>query len=222
MQYLYHENSGQSELVLSGDEHHYVFKVRRHRQNEIIALRNLKDDTLYLYKIVSIDKKEAFLELVEEKNLQITAKKELHIGWCMIEPKNIEKVLPSLNEMGVSKITFILCTRSQQNNKIDLERLHRIVLNSSQQCGRSHMMEFDTIGSIKEFLSQNPNSYMLNFSQNHISELNDIETIVIGCEGGFTDKEIVLFDKTKIVGFDTPLILKSESAVCAVVSKILI
>jgi 16S rRNA (uracil1498-N3)-methyltransferase len=222
MQYLYHENSGQSELVLNGDEHHYVFKVRRHRQNEIIALRNLKDDTLYLYKIVSIDKKEAFLELVEEKNLQITAKKELHIGWCMIEPKNIEKVLPSLNEMGVSKITFILCTRSQQNNKIDLERLHRIVLNSSQQCGRSRMMEFDTIDSIKEFLSQNPNSYMLNFSQNHISELNDIETIVIGCEGGFTDKEIVLFDKTKIVGFDTPLILKSESAVCAVASKILI
>ncbi|KIM03703.1 MAG: 16S rRNA methyltransferase, partial [Sulfurovum sp. AS07-7] len=68
----------------------------------------------------------------------------------------------------------------------------------------------------------NPKSYMLNFSQNHISELNDIETIVIGCEGGFTEKEIALFDESKIVGFDTPLILKSESAVCAVASKILI
>ncbi len=222
MQYLFHEDSGVKNIKLSGENHHYIFKVRRHRENEIIALRNLKDDTLYLYKIVSIDKKEAFLELVEEKNLQITAKKELRIGWCLIEPKNIEKVLPSLNEIGVSKITFISCARSQQNNKIDIQRLQRIVLNSSQQCGRSRMMEFDTTGSLKEFLSQNPNSYMLNFSQNHISNSSDIKTIVIGCEGGFTDKEIALFDTSKIVGFDTPLILKSESAVCAVASKILI
>ncbi len=222
MQYLFEGKSGEKNIILTGDSHHYIFKVRRHRQNEIIALRNLQDDTLYLYKISSINKKKAFLELVEEKDLQITAKKELHIGWCLIEPKNIEKVLPSLNEIGVSKITFILCARSQQNNKIDIQRLQRIMLNSSQQCGRSRMMEFDIMGSLKEFLSQNPKSYMLNFSQNHISELNDIETIVIGCEGGFTEKEIALFDESKIVGFDTPLILKSESAVCAVASKILI
>lgn len=222
MQYLFEDKSGEQNIILRGDSHHYIFKVRRHRQNEIIALRNLKDDTLHLYKIISIDKKEAVLELTEEKNLQITAKKELHIGWCLIEPKNIEKVLPSLNEIGVSKITFISCARSQQNNKIDLERFRRIVLNSSQQCGRSQMMEFEKMDSLKEFLSKNPDSYILNFSQNHISNGRDIKTIVIGCEGGFTDKEVALFDASKIIGFDTPLILKSESAVCAVASKVLV
>jgi 16S rRNA (uracil1498-N3)-methyltransferase len=222
MQYLFEDKSGEQNIILRGDSHHYIFKVRRHRQNELIALRNLKDNILYLYKIISIDKKEATLELMEEKSLQIIAKKELHIGWCLIDIKNIEKVLPSLNEIGVSKITFISCARSQQNNKIDIQRLQRIVLNSSQQCGRSRMMEFETVNSLKDFIALYPDSYMLNFSQNRISNNSDIETIVIGCEGGFTDKEISFFDTSKIVGFDTPLILKSESAVCAVAGKLLV
>jgi 16S rRNA (uracil1498-N3)-methyltransferase len=222
MQYLFYDESGAKNIKLIGDNHHYIFKVRRQKQGEMIALRNLKNDILYMYKISSIDKKEAFLELIEERNLPIMAKKRLHIGWCLIEPKNIEKILPTLNEMGIDKITFIYCKRSQQNIKIDIERLNRIVLNSSQQCGRSKMMEFDIVKSLKEFLDKYPKSYMLNFSQNHISKTSEIETIIIGCEGGFSDDEIKLFDESKIIGFDTPLILKSESAVCAAVSKLIL
>lgn len=222
MQYLFYEDSGAKNIKLIGDNHHYIFKVRRHKEGDILGLRNLKNDILYIYKINSIDKKEAFLELVEERELIISTNKKLHIGWCVIEPKNIEKVLPSLNEIGVDKITFITCKRSQQNIKIDFERLHRIVLNSSQQCGRSRMMKFESAKSLKEFLEYYPQSYMLNFSQNHISNIGDIETIIIGCEGGFNDEEIKFFDKNRIVGFDTPLILKSESAVCAVSSKVLL
>lgn len=223
MQYLFENQSGAKSIILTGDSHHYIFKVRRHKDGETIALRNLKNDTLYLYKISKIDKKEAILELIEEQELGVSAKKQLHIGWCLIDPKNIEKVLPSLNEMGVDKITFITCKRSQQNIKLDFKRLDRIVLNSSQQCGRSRMMEFDNVNSLNEFLEKYPDSYMLNFSQKHISQNgDDIKTIVIGCEGGFTDKEVALFDESRVVGFDTPLILKSESAVCTVASKLIL
>jgi len=222
MQYLYHLNSGDNQLILRGDEHHYIFKVRRHRQNEIIALRNLEDNVLYLYKISSIDKKEAYLELIEERELQVIANKKLHIGWCLIDLKNIEKILPTLNEIGVEQITFISCKRSQQNVKVDFERLNRILLNSSQQCGRSSMMNLEISNSLEDFLVKYPKSHILNFSQNYLSNSGDIETVVIGCEGGFSDSEIKLFGTNKILGFDTPLILRSESAVCAVASKILI
>ncbi|MBN2767668.1 MAG: 16S rRNA (uracil(1498)-N(3))-methyltransferase [Campylobacterales bacterium] len=223
MQYIYHENAAQSSLILNGDMHRYIFKVRRHKLGEIIALRDFKSEDIYLHKIVAIDKKEACLELQNTQIMPIYAKKELHIGWCIVEPKNIEKVLPILNEAGVSKVTFIQCKRSQQNFKLDLERLERILLNSSQQCGRSRMMEFGEIGSLQEFITLYPQSYILNFSQNNIEEHKEsIDTIVIGCEGGFMSDEIALFDMQKVVGFDTPLILKSESAVCAVAFKILL
>jgi len=49
-----------------------------------------------------------------------------------------------------------------------------------------------------------------------------LKSVVVGCEGGFSDDEIKLFKSDDIVGFSTPLILRSQTAVCAVSSKILL
>ena len=221
MQYLYHKDSANPTLQLKGDEHRYIFKVRRHRKGEVIPLRNLKDNNIYLYKIVYLDKKEAHLILEESKELIVKAKKRLHIGWCIIEPKNIEKVLPTLNEIGVASISFIYCQRSQKSFKLDFRRLEKILLNSSQQCGRSEIMKLEVFDNLDKFLEIYPNAKALNFSENRLSNIKDIYSIVIGCEGGFSNNEMKLFDNSSIVGLDTPLILKSESAVCAIASNIL-
>jgi 16S rRNA (uracil1498-N3)-methyltransferase len=222
MLYLYLKEAGQPQLTLQGDEHRYIFKVRRHKVEDTLYLRNLEDGLLHRYRITTMDKHSTILELQESQMLEVKAKVPLHIGWCMIDPKNIEKVLPSLNEMGVEKITFIYCKRSQKSFKPDFKRWEKILLNSSQQSGRSELMQLETADDLESFLEKNPHSKMLNFSQNHGISNEGIDTIVIGCEGGFHEEEVALFGKSDIVGFDTPLVLKSESAVCAVASKILL
>jgi len=221
MQYLFHKDASQENLTLSGDEHRYIFKVRRHKEGENIALRNLKDEQIYFYTIASLTKKEALLVLKESKKLTIKATRPLHLAWCIIDPKSVEKVLPTLNEMGVEKITFIYCERSQKSFKLDFKRLEKILLNSSQQCGRSTLMQLDMTKSLNEFLQKHPQSVMLNFSERFLEEKSDVETVVIGCEGGFTKEEIALFSNEKIMGLNSPLILKSESAACAVSAKVL-
>jgi len=220
--YLYHKEAGASTLTLTGDEHRYLFKVRRHKAEDMLYLRNLQDGYLYTYEILSIDKYSAVLTLFSRQYLEVKASSALHIGWCIIDTKNIEKVLPSLNEMGVEKITFIYCKRSQKSFKLDFKRLEKILLNSSQQSGRSVMMKLEIAESLKDFLKENPQSYMLNFSEKCIEDEEGISTIVIGSEGGFSEEERALFEQEKIVGFNTQLVLKSESAVCAVASKILL
>ena len=224
MQYLYNKEAGVSSLDLSGDEHKYIFRVRRHKVEDEIYLRNLYDDFIYKYKISYIDKKLSTLTLMEQKKYVVVSKLKLHIGWCIIDIKNIEKMLPMLNEIGVDKITFIYCNRSQKSFKIDFNRLNKILLNSSQQSGRSRLMKLDIKDNINSFIEENPDSYLLNFSTNILSDKNknDIKSIVVGCEGGLTDDEVLLFNKDKIIGLDTTLILKSESAVSGVASKILI
>jgi len=222
MLYLYHKEAGQPQLTLLGDEHRYIFKVRRHKVDDTLYLRNLEDGLLHRYLITYIDKRSVMLELKESQTLDIKAKVPLHIGWCIIDPKNIEKVLPSLNEMGVEKITFIYCKRSQKSFKVDLKRLEKILLNSSQQSGRSEMMKLEMADDLESFLKVNPESKMLNFSENKVDSQEHIETIVIGCEGGFHEDEVALFKSENMIGFDTPLVLKSESAVCAVASKVLL
>ena len=222
MLYLYHKKAGEPQLTLIGDEHRYIFKVRRHKVDDTLYLRNLEDGLLHRYLISYIDKRSAILELQESQRLEVKAKHSLHIGWCVIDPKNIEKVLPSLNEMGVEKITFIYCKRSQKSFKVDFKRLEKILLNSSQQSGRSELMQLEMADDLETFLEKYPHSKMLNFSENNFISSEGIDTIVIGCEGGFHEEEVALFDKSDIVGFDTPLVLKSESAICAVASKILL
>lgn len=222
MLYLYHKDAGRQQLALIGDEHRYIFKVRRHKVEDTLYLRNLEDGLLHHYSITCMDKRSVNLDLQESITLEIKAKTDLHIGWCIIDPKNVEKVLPTLNEMGVDKITFFYCTRSQKSFILDFNRLEKILLNSSQQSGRSQMMKLETAKDLRSFLQDNPNAKMLNFSHNNFISMNKIETIVIGCEGGFHEDEVALFDAKDIVGFDTPLVLKSESAVCGVAGKILL
>ena len=222
MQFLYHKDAGLEILEIDGESYKYLFRVRRFKVGDIIELRNLQDSKLYSYKITSINKKSAILNLIFGEEKKIKPSKNLTIGWCIIDPKTVEKSLPSLNEIGVFKIVFIKCAYSQANFKINIDRLKKIAINSSQQCGRSSLIEFEFAKSLEDFLSKYPDSYLLNFSQNYYSDTLDISSIVVGCEGGLSQDEIALFEDKKIVGLRGNLILKSETAVTAIASKILL
>ncbi len=221
MQFLYNEFAGVNVLQIQKEDYKYLCKVKRHKIGDVISLRNLKDNFIYLYKIIKISKKDLLLELNEKQESIIKPFKKLHIGWCIIDVKMIEKTLPMLNEIGVSKISFIYCQRSQKNFKINLNRLKKIIINSSQQCGRSVAMEFEIINSLEEYFEKYPKSDILDFGGVALYK-NKIESILIGCEGGFSKNERKLFVNRSIYKLDTSMILRSESAVVAVSSLCLI
>ena len=218
MQFLYYP-APSNNIILTGNEHKYLFKVRRIKKDEIVKIRNLEDDFLYFYKIEDINKKEAFLKLIDKKYASNKPHSFLHLAWCIIDPKNIEKTLPSLNEIGVSKITFVYCDFSQRNFKIRIDRIKTILINSCQQCGRSDLMKIEILNSSKEFFEKYPKFIALDFNGEEINKTNLTQPILIGPEGGFSEKEKQYFQKIiKLKGF----ILRSESAACAVSSKILL
>jgi 16S rRNA (uracil1498-N3)-methyltransferase len=222
MQFVYFKDAGKNIITLEDEIYKYLFRVRRHKVGEIIDFRNLADNKLYSYKVISVDKKSANLQLIYGEEKEVKAKKKLILGWCIIDPKTIEKTLPHLNEIGVSEIVFIKCAYSQANFKIKLQKLEKILINSCQQCGRSDLIKFSFANSLFDFLAKYPNSYLLDFSNNNFSSDMKIDSVVIGCEGGFSEDERALFKNDKILGFDTSLILKSETAAIAIASKILL
>jgi 16S rRNA (uracil1498-N3)-methyltransferase len=223
MQFTYHENAKEQSLIIDGDLHKYLFKIRRHNSSKNLFFRNLKDNFIYEYKIISSSRRDTSLELVSKEEKIIKPTKYLHIGWCIIDFKNIEKVLASLNEIGVSKITFIACEYSQNNIKINYEKLNKILINSSSQSGRSNIIEFDQVDSLEEFIKLYPKTYMFNFSSNNIQDSkDDIKTILLGCEGGFSKEEVEMLDIDKIVGITSDLILRSETAIVTIASKIIL
>jgi 16S rRNA (uracil1498-N3)-methyltransferase len=75
------------------------------------------------------------------------------------------------------------------------------------------------VQNLKSFIEKYPDTYMFNFSQNNITnQKNDIKTIVLGCEGGFSKNEVDLLPSDKIVGIDSNLILRSETAAVTIAS----
>ena len=219
MQFLYYPDTSDT-VILSGEAHKYLFKVRRIKKDEIIKIRNLKDDYLYHYKIKEINKKEAVLILDKKELKPQKPSKFFHLAWCMIDPKNIEKTLPTLNEMGVGKISFIYCDFSQKNFKLKLDRLKKILINSNQQCGRSDIMEIEIIDSSKEFFEKYPQFTALDFDGEKIKcDKRYSNPFLIGPEGGFSESERKYFIQK--IKFDS-FILKSESAACAISAKILL
>ncbi len=223
MQFTYHQNSGQNLLVIDGDLHKYLFKVRRTKSDDKLFFRNLKDDILYEYEISSFSRRETRLTLINQKEFIVESVKLLHIGWCIVDQKTIEKVIASLNELGVQKISFIYCRYSQKQFKINFDKLNKILINSSQQSGRSSIIKLETFDNLDNFLLSYPHTYMFNFSTNLVDdEKENIKTIIIGCEGGFSNDEKEKVNQDKIVGIKSSLILRSETAVLSVASKILI
>ena len=170
-----------------------------------------------------INRNKTTLSLVKFDEKVIEAKKDLHIGWCKINPKSVEKVIASLNELGVSKITFINCEYSQGKYALNYEKLEKLLINSSQQSGRSSILKLAECESFQSFLDKNPNTYMFNFSKHLIdTKKDDINTIIIGCEGGFSNNELGSFDANKLVGIDSNLILRSETGVITIASKLMV
>ena len=223
MQFVYEDSASLEVIDIKDENYNYLIKARRHNIDDLIYFRNLKDQNIYLYKLSFIDRKKATLNLISFEKKIIENENKLHLGWCVVDPKTVEKNICSLNEMGIEKITFIYSEFSQKNFKINLEKLEKILINSSSQCGRSSLMKLDICKNLETFIKENEDIYFLDFSNKNLEENNsNIKTLVVGPEGGFSKKERELMNEDYVVGLNTNLILKSETAIIAASSKIVL
>ena len=77
MQFTYDEFCGTNILEIKDEVYNYLIKARRHKIDDEIYFRNLKDNNIYLYRIDFIDKKKAILNLILCEEKIVLNKKEL-------------------------------------------------------------------------------------------------------------------------------------------------
>jgi len=221
--YILNDDSGKETLHVKGELYKYLVKVRRHCEGDELNFRSRENiKILHKYRVVHVEPRALELSLISSNIDEVKSEKSLHVAWCVIDSKSIEKVLPSLCEIGVDKISFISCDRSQKNFKIDFKRFERIIEASMQQSGRTSFVEFDMYKNIKDFIKDFPDTKVFDFCDNTLQNSADFETVLIGCEGGFSKDEKELLYSLEVFKLDTPMVLRSESAVMAVASKILL
>lgn len=222
MIFFYHPLAGEKKILLENDFFRYLILSRRHRVGDKIFVRNLKNLELFSYEVSEIGKKKAFLCFLEksqekaEKNL-----KNFHLAWGICDVKTITKTLPALNELGVVKISFIWCERSQKVGKISQEKLEKILISSCEQCGRKKLMEIEFFDSLSQFFQENSEVKILDFGGKTLSCPSDKKSaFLVGPEGGFSENERKIFDEKNIFSFDTDLVLRSETAAMKIASMV--
>jgi 16S rRNA (uracil1498-N3)-methyltransferase len=217
MKFMLHPQAGDKELIVSGEEYKYLIKVRRHSVGDTIVFRHRDALKLAHYYILeSIDGRKGIFSHRHTVEEGCESPCHLHIGWCIIDPKTVEKTLPMLVELGVRAITFIRCQRSQHQFKLDFDRCNRIMESAIMQCGRTSIIALEESPSLQHFLTTHPEAMIMDFGGETLTHKETFETVIIGCEGGFSPEERSLFATHPIRHLGIGMILRSETAVTTI------
>ena len=109
---------------------------------------------------------------------------------------------------------------SQKNIKPDLKRMERILINSSQQCGRNSILEIEILNSSDELSKKFQDKIsLIDFGGKSLEIFGNDEIAFVGPEGGFSERERKLFKNSYAI--NSPYILRSNTAILSVCAKLL-
>ncbi len=146
---------GAAELILGPEESHHATGVLRLRAGEQVEVTDGRG-ILCRCEIVAASARECRLRVQETLE---------HYGrmpytlWLAVAPtKNNERyewLLEKATEIGVTRITPVLCDRSERR-VLKTERLHKLLLSAMKQSGRAYLPELDEPTPLRDFLKGSP------------------------------------------------------------------
>ena len=205
-----------AEIILSSKEMHYITKVLRLRINNNIKIFN-ETDGEYLARISTIDKKSCSL-LIHKKLRSPEIQQHLNLAMAIIKQDKMGLVIEKATELGVTAITPVITDRCQIR-KINHEKLSKIIIEATEQSNRItppkllDIIGFEDIITKENLLVLNERS-PTNNKINHKIEKEDI-TLLIGPEGGFSDKEHELISTLNSVSLGHNILRAETAAISA-------
>lgn len=217
--------NGQKVLINDQDLVHQLSKVLRLKTGDQIILL---DNSGFEY-LVNLEKIADRIEGWVMEKIKNTKEPDKKIILCQSLLKNdrFEQVLKFCTNLGISGFMPFISEKSisQEINPNKLERYQKIIQESAEQAGRGFLPKLEKLASFDELLKllkenktlkligweQEKEKKLLDFSQ----EIDQAEKIylVIGPEGGLTEKEIKLTVEAGCFSYSLgPLVLRSEIA----------
>lgn len=183
--------------------------------------------TDYIAEISFEGKDSAALSIVEAKKNNVGINSDITLYAAIVKKDNFEWIVEKATELGVSKIVPVISERSEKKN-LNIERLRRILIESSEQSWRGNVPVLAEIISLEDVITE-----IKSISQSIIAwdptgdECSESEmkqrpiSIFVGPEGGWSERELAAFKDSKIkVRSIGKQILRAETAVIAILSKI--
>jgi 16S rRNA (uracil1498-N3)-methyltransferase len=201
--YLPEQDLLENQIEVKGKDYHYLKNVLRLKAGDIFTGINRKGDN---FKLTILEEKRNSLLLKAEKISEKAEKRsfKIHLYQCLPKAAKMDLIVRQAAETGVEKIIPVISNNTiAKPNEKKAERWRRIIREAVQQSGTSIYTEIENPLSFKK-LNNLSEGIKLFFHQKSLSEnslfsylqigykkgnLNKIN-ILIGPEGGFTDKEV--------------------------------
>lgn len=201
---------------------HQWQKVLRYRVGDELTLFDGSIEVLY--KISEIKNDEIALQKVTEISPKKPTKHVL-LAWSLLKKDKNDWVIQKATEIGVTHFAPIESERSEKTG-FNKERATKILIEASEQCGRIDIPKIDeplTLSNVIKTYKQAYNLYICNEESDvNKIDLEDNIGILIGPEGGWSDKEIELLKNENINFLNLGhLTLRAETAAIVAATKIL-
>ncbi len=157
---------------------------------------------------------------------------QIHLIQAISRGERMDYVIQKAAELGVYKITPVLTQRCMVKPKGDraakrLQHWQGIAISACEQCGRNRLPVLNAITTLDAALSGPENNLKLVLDPTGKNSLSNLTppvksvTLLIGPEGGLTDKEVRQAQQSEFIRLRMgPRILRTESAAVAALSAL--
>ncbi len=181
-----------------GGLYHQWTKVLRFEVGREIVLFNDQSQER-LYRIEKFGDNAIHLELITEMESK-TPNKEIYLCFSLLKKDKNDWVLQKCTELGVSHFIPLISERTEKTG-FDVERAEKIVIEATEQCGRADIPRIREPISVEKLIDELSGKVELlvaeQSSLSHSSSINPQSSrpmgVLVGPEGGWTDKEKQLF-----------------------------
>ncbi|MEG1581778.1 MAG: RsmE family RNA methyltransferase [Clostridia bacterium] len=188
-------------LTIYSEEFEHMTKVLRMKEgDEFVAFNG--DGNNYNAKIIEIRKHELDAEIISKSVNLREPKMALTVFQGLAKGEKLELITQKISELGASSL---ICFESKfsdvKSNTTKVERLEKVAISASKQCGRSTICSTGEILNIDKMCDRIKcyDYVILFYESEHIVNIENILdgqsknediAIIIGPEGGFAKEEV--------------------------------
>ncbi len=232
---VYHRGQfevGQS-VQLEKNAGHHLLRVLRLKNQQAFTLFDGRGNE-YCAQL-EISGKTAIAHIKSCRQLTNESHLKIHLLQGISKGERMDFVIQKSIELGVNKITPVICNRTVVNLKGErqdkkIQHWQNISINACEQCGRNFLPEISAITPLEDALLQSNSTTehlkllldpLSNSCLNSEKANNNSITLLIGPEGGLSENEI---EQARQYGFRGiqlgPRILRTETAALAAITAL--
>ena len=199
MQRYFVKEKKDNRFILEQSDIHHIKNVMRNKNNDKIEV--VYDKKTFICNIDNIN--DCSLSIVEELEENNELDIELVVVCSLVKEQKMDLILQKLTELGVSKIIPLKTERSivkidEKRESKKLIRWQAICKEASEQAKRNSVPIVTDVYTMKDLIKEESDIKLLcsvneknNFINNYLQNYENCAKmiVVIGPEGGFSDKE---------------------------------